>query len=118
MIGSRRIADVEEEKIKVADMGDVADITGDVEWMVNGSIPYGMVTIVLAEPGVGKSAFVFGGPVKSITTGAKFFDGSPGPKKPGYVLWCDTECGSGITVGRMKKWDLGTARSSPAFSAG
>ncbi len=106
VIGSRRIADVEEEKIKVADMGDVADITGDVEWMVNGSIPYGMVTIVLAEPGVGKSAFVFGGPVKSITTGAKFFDGSPGPKKPGYVLWCDTECGSGITVGRMKKWDL------------
>jgi hypothetical protein len=73
---------------------------------VRGYIPFGMPTLLVAEPGVGKSALTLGGPVKSITTGSPFFDGSPGPKKPGYVIWCDTECGSGITVGRMKKWGL------------
>jgi hypothetical protein len=104
VIGSSKDDDAKPEDFP--DLDDVAEITGNVEWMVRGYIPFGMPTLLVAEPGVGKSALTLGGPVKSITTGSPFFDGSPGPKKPGYVIWCDTECGSGITVGRMKKWGL------------
>src|ERR1035437_9830059 len=60
-----------------------------VQWLVPGWIPYGMITGIVAKPKAGKSGFVMGGPVRQLTLGEQWFDGSDNHyQRP--VIWCDT----------------------------
>jgi len=93
------------EKIQVASMVSAAAIVSTLSFLLQGFIPFGMLTAVIAEPGIGKSAFVLFGLVRSVVTGCDWFNGMSGPP-PGYVLWCGTENDVAITLDRMKKWAI------------
>ena len=107
-IGSARAREqLKTEDIETATMEDVSQIVGSVKFLVRNWIPYGMVTLVVAPPGVGKSAFALGalaGPI--ILGGRRWFNLRSGPKKPGYVLWADTEGGNAISIKRLNDWGL------------
>ena len=94
------------ENVDVASMADVGKLVSGIKYLVTDWIPYAMVTMLVAEPGVGKSAFALYGVTRAIITGADWFSGTRGPKVPGYVLWCDTEGSAAITVQRINDWKL------------
>lgn len=96
--------------VRGATMEDAAKIVSAVKYLVRDWVPYGMVTGVIAEPGVGKSAFVLDALAGPILRGGKWFTGARGPGKPGNVLWCGTEADLAITLDRMTKWKLPLAR--------
>jgi hypothetical protein len=83
---------------------DVAAKIQGVRWLWNGWIPYGMVTLLFAEPGVGKSAFVLGSIVTAIVNRRPFLDNQGGFRDPQSVIWCDTEAAHAMTVERAMQW--------------
>lgn len=94
-----------EELTEIAGMLDAIKAVGEVKYLVKDWIPYGMLTGIVAEPGIGKSAFALGALAKTVATGCRWFNHYAGPK-PGYVLWCPTENDLAITLKRMKDWDV------------
>ena len=99
------------EKIKAGSMASVMKIVAGICYLVRGWIPFGMLTMVLGPPGVGKSAFALFALVRPIVTGGLlWFSSMKAPAKPGYVLWCDTEGSAAITVQRIKDWGLPAER--------
>src|SRR5439155_4202154 len=76
----------DEKKIQAATMADAARLISGVKFLVRGWIPFSMVTGIVAEPGVGKSAFVLW-LVLTIVTAGKWLNGTQGPRKPARVLW-------------------------------
>ncbi len=82
---------VDEERIQTATMADAAKVVAGIRYLVRGWVPFGNLTGVVAEPGVGKSAFALYGLARPIITGCNWFTGANGPGKPGHVLWCATE---------------------------
>lgn len=108
--------EIPEERREAGDMADVIKLVAGIKFLVPEWIPYGMVTMILAAPGVGKSAFVLGSLVKSIVTGQDWFNHAKGTGKPGCVLWCDTEGSAGITVQRIRDWGISYDRIKVPFS--
>jgi hypothetical protein len=92
------------EEIQGATMEDAAKLGAGIKYLVKGWIPFGMVTGIVAEPGVGKSAFALW-LARSVMTGRDWFNGTRGPA-PGYVLWCPTENDLAITRQRMLDWQI------------
>jgi AAA domain len=82
---------------------DVAAQIEGVRWLWKCWIPYGMVTVVIAEPGVGKSAFVLGGIVPAIVMRQRFLDDQGGLQTRRKVIWIDTEAAHAMTVERAKQ---------------
>lgn len=87
-------------------MADAAKEVDGIRWLWRGWVPFRMITEVIAEPGIGKSALCLGGLVRAVVTGAAWPDGRGGPAEPGYALWCDTEHAAAINVERIKGWNL------------
>ena len=78
-----------------------------IRYLVTDWIPYSMLSMILAPPGYGKSAFALYGLMRPIIVGnTKWFTGKRGPRNPGYVLLCDTEGTAAITVQRTRDWNL------------
>lgn len=96
--------DTKARRIKTLSMADVAKRIDGIKFLVKGWVPYGMVTLVVAAPGVGKSYFVLWALVRPIVVGGlNWFTGQKAPSEPGYVMWCDTEGSNGINVDRIIK---------------
>jgi hypothetical protein len=93
-----------EEETAAKSMADVRKRVAEVKYLVKGWIPFGMVTGVVAEPGIGKSAFVLFAIAGPVITGADWFNLTKGPEQPGYVLWCSTEYDAAINLARLKAW--------------
>jgi hypothetical protein len=93
------------EPARAATMADAAKLVSSVKFLVRDWVPFGMVTGVVAEPGHGKSAFALW-LARTVLTGAVWFTGTKGPRKPGDVLWCGTENDVAITLDRVGKWKL------------
>lgn len=91
--------------VRTASMTDVMERVAGIRYLVPGWIPFGMLTMLVGPPGHGKSAFALW-LARTIITGTNWFNGTRGPGKPGYVLWCDTEGSAAITVQRIKDWGL------------
>ena len=104
-----------DDLIRTASMADVAKIVKGIRWLVQDWIPFGMVTQVVAEPGIGKSAFVLDGLARPIICGTDWFTHAKGPNEPGCVVWCDTEGSSAINVQRIKDWGLPADRIKVPF---
>jgi hypothetical protein len=89
---------------------DLAEVIDEVAYLIPGWIPRGMVTGLVAHSKVGKSALALGGFALPILLGGKrpWFDGTPGPGplKPGFVLWCDTESTGSINLTRVRQWGI------------
>ena len=97
-------------------MADVMKRVDGIRYLVKGWIPFAMLTMILAPPGFGKSAFALYALVRTIITGGLlWFNGMKGPKEPGFVLWCDTEGCAAITVQRIKDWGLPAERIKVPF---
>ena len=90
--------------VESATMADAAKLVAGIRYLIPGFVPFGMVTGLVAEPGVGKSAFALYALARPIVMGCDWFNGSRGPAEPGYVLWCPTENDMAITIQRMKDW--------------
>jgi putative DNA primase/helicase len=86
-------------------MSDVIDTVGGVTWLWDKWLPRGCVSLVGADPGVGKSAFVLGAIAKAVTEGSQFIDGSF-PQETGPVVWCDTESAHAGNVDRITNWGI------------
>lgn len=102
---SRDEDDVPPLPTDIQSMEDVCKQVSAVKYLVPKWIPLGMVTMVMAEPGVGKSAFALG-LVASVTDKRRWFSGDKGPEKAGRVVWIDTEGAAGINAHRVKAWKL------------
>jgi archaellum biogenesis ATPase FlaH len=92
--------------VQTASMADVARIVKGVRFLVPDWVPFGMVTMLMGEPGVGKSAFALYGLVRPIIGPRNWFNGRMGPSVRGYVLWCDCEGTAAITTQRIRDWKL------------
>jgi hypothetical protein len=88
---------------------------GSVKYLLRNWIPYGMLTGIIGEPKIGKSAFVLGALVEPIITGKDWFTGQT-RSKPGYVIWCDTERRAAINTERFQKWGLPAERIITPFN--
>jgi archaellum biogenesis ATPase FlaH len=102
------------DPIKASSMADIRALVKSIDFLVDGWIPRSMLTGIVAEPGVGKSAFCLW-LARSVLTGARWFNGSPGPK-PGKVLWCSTENDMAITLQRMTDWGIPLENMLAPFS--
>lgn len=89
---------------RVATWLDLDGLIGPIEWLWDGWLPKGMLTIAASEPGVGKSGACLGvGAV--ILTGSPWPDGTPSDER-GAILWAESEAGQAINLDRAKKWGL------------
>jgi hypothetical protein len=106
-----------ENPVETGSWADVAKLVSGVKWLVKGWIPYHMLTGIIGDPKAGKSAFLLWGVIRSIVTGKPFFTGTYGPKRPGYVVYCDTEQSGALNVQRMKDWGLPMERIKTPFAS-
>lgn len=95
----------ETDDVRAGDMSMVAKLVAGVKFLVSGWIPFGMLTMIVGPPGIGKSAFVLYALVRPIVMGLNWFNLTRGPRQ-GYVLWCDTEGTGAITVQRLNDWKI------------
>lgn len=86
----------ERTKIKVsktglfATLGELDEILGDIQWLWEGWIPRGFITMIAGEPGIGKSAIAQY--IAKIVTEGGTFPLQPEPfGNPANVIWVDTE---------------------------
>lgn len=104
----QRVAD--ELKIKVqkvnqfATVEELDDILSSIEWLWKNNIPYGFVTMVAGEPGIGKSLFVLD--LAKVVTNGLTFPNSNEKCKAGKVLWVDTEMKQQLLNDRSKTMGL------------
>jgi len=91
--------------------GDIAAMLGPITWSWPGWLPAGMLTIVAAEPGVGKSALCLR--IAQTLIGNKIdwpdgtlFDNGTG----GRVVWAESESGQAINLERANAWGIDTSR--------
>ena len=75
-----------------------------VEWLWNPWLPIGMVTLLVGEPGIGKSGLALA-IVSSVIRGDPWPDRTK-PRSRGLVVWVETEAGEQINLSRAKAWDL------------
>ena len=102
--------DEDDELGTVLTMADLIKQLDGIRFLVKDWIPFAMLSVVIAPPGMGKSLFVLYGLVRAIITGSKWFNGMKGPTNPGHVIWCDTEGSGGITGSRVTDWKLPAER--------
>jgi hypothetical protein len=91
--------------VRAASMADVMKRIDGIKYLVPKYIPFGMLSMIVAEPGRGKSSFALW-LTRTVITGGDWFSGAKGPAKPGFVLWCDTEGSAAMNVDRIKNWGL------------
>jgi hypothetical protein len=83
---------------------DVAEIVGNVKWLVPGWVPRSLITGLFARPKDGKSFWALQ-LAWSIATGRDFLTGII-CAEPAKVIWADTEGNSGINIQRARKWGV------------
>lgn len=84
---------------------EIADIQGEIEWLWEDWIPRGQVTLLVAEPGVGKSALALY--LTASAFGARPWpDGKEASGSAGPCVYCDTEGNQRQILDRVKKWGL------------
>jgi KaiC/GvpD/RAD55 family RecA-like ATPase len=84
-----------------ATVSDLDDVLGDVKWLWKDWIPKGFVSLVVGDPGIGKSMLLLS-IIKFITSGEDY-PTSENNEKPSNVLWIDTEASQQLLRMRVKK---------------
>jgi hypothetical protein len=76
-----------------------------LQWGWQGWLANGLLTMVIADSGVGKSALCLH-IASSYMLGNNWPDGSPFEGETGSVLWGETEAAQAINLARAKSWNL------------
>jgi KaiC/GvpD/RAD55 family RecA-like ATPase len=84
-----------------ATLGELDDILGDIQWLWEGWIPRGFITMIAGDPGVGKSA-IAQYIVKIVTEGLEFPLCEKPFGNPANAIWVDTEAAQQILKVRAK----------------
>ena len=77
----------------------------NIEWMWEGWLPRGLLTLLASEPGIGKSAL-------ALRIAHSVIEGIPWPNQTsfegerGVVLWCEAESAEAINLERAEKWGV------------
>ena len=87
-----------------ATVTELDDVLGEVKWLWKHWLPKGFVTMLVGDPGIGKSMLVLA-LVKIITSGTEF-PTEPNPEKPSNVVWIDTEASQQLLRIRARKMNL------------
>lgn len=91
--------------VKLATAADLIKLLPSIVWEWFGWLARGFVTVIVGEPGLGKSQVGLR-IVDSFITGKDWPDGQPGPRSSRKVIWCDTEASQAILSERIQKWKL------------
>lgn len=93
--------------LQFCDWKDLLPHYGDIEWVWRNWLPRGMVSILAAETGIGKTACAMG--LAGILTGPgeEWPDGLPGPEQPERVVFIETENRTHLLLQRLEGWGLG-----------
>lgn len=87
-----------------ATLSELDELLGDIEWLWEGWIPKGFVTMIAGDPGIGKSA-IAQHLVKTVTEGGTFPLCTEPLGEPRNAVWIDTESAQQIIkvrAGTMK----------------
>ena len=93
--------------LQFCDWTDLLPHYGDIEWVWQNWLPRGMVSILAAETGIGKTACAMG--LAGVLTGPgdEWPDGLPGPEQPERVVFIETESRTHLLLQRLEGWGLG-----------
>ena len=93
-----------------ATLEELDNVFGDIEWLWDRYIPKGFVSMVVGDPGTGKSAVVLDF-VKRVTSNLPFPLQDKKPfSKPRNVIWIDTEAGQQVLSIRSKIMEIDRSR--------
>lgn len=99
--------------VKTGSYGQLERILPETRWLWHPYIPASYLTMVAADSGVGKSAFVLH-LIRHVLTGTPFPDGTDCPRS-NHVLLCDTEVFQIEHIKRMKAWGIDRERVLTPF---
>lgn len=85
------------------------ELIAPISYAWPGWLPNGLVTLVAAQPGKGKSALALR-LCQVFTQGTPWPDGTRYGGRRGKVLWCECESAQAINLQRAKDWGLRTDR--------
>ncbi len=88
-----------------ATWADMAKLIGPVEWEWPDWLPSALLTELVADSGVGKSAVALR-IAASFLAGWAWPDGAPYRGAKGKVLWCEAEAGQALNLERAQAWGL------------
>lgn len=91
-----------------ATVEELDDVLGDVQWLWKDWIPKGFVSLVVGDPGIGKSMLLLS-IIKFIVSG-KDFPTSKNNEQPSNVLWIDTEASQQLLRMRVNKMKVDKKR--------
>ena len=96
---------IPDENHKSSSLADAHKFIQGIQWLVPGWVPRGMLTGVVAQSKMGKSAFVLDGLVRPLATGSNWFSGAFN-SIVAPVIWCDTEGSLAINDQRAQDWEI------------
>lgn len=92
--------------LQFCDWKDLLPHYGDIEWVWKDWLPRGMVSILAAETGIGKTACAMGLAGVLTAPGEEWPDGLPGPEQPERVVFIETENRTHLLLQRLWGWGL------------
>lgn len=87
-----------------ATAGELDDVLKDVKWLWKDWIPKGFISMIVGDPGIGKSMLVLA-IVNFIVTG-KDWPTCKNENKPSNVIWVDTEASQQLLRMRIRKMGI------------
>jgi replicative DNA helicase len=92
--------------LRIGDWKKISDQYGDIEWVWENWLPRGMVSILAAETGIGKTACAMGLSGVLTMPHRDWPDGTPGPDRCEQVVFIETESRTHLLIQRMRNWKL------------
>lgn len=94
---------------------NLSSIKTNVDWFWNNWIPYGYVTMLVGESGIGKSTLLLR-LAGCVTEGWDLPDGSPYTGVKGLVLWCEGEASQALNLERASKMGINSRSMLSLFT--
>lgn len=88
-----------------ATWADLEQVIAPISWAWPGWLPNGLLTMVAADSGTGKSALCLR-LAACFIRGEPWPDGTPYDGDTGRVLWCEAEAAQAVNLERAKEWGL------------
>jgi hypothetical protein len=88
-----------------ASWADLKSVIGPIKWDWPKWLPTGLLTILAAQSGMGKSILALR-IAQTYLTSVKWPDNTPFDGAPGTVIWCEAEAAQALNLERAEDWNL------------